>query len=431
MDKTIKQDTLRVLLLTTARSYRNAAFLSAAERLGIEITQAVNMPKELSKTWANGISVDFGAIDESVDTSVAYHQSRPLRAIRPVDDSGSILAAAAAEALGLPHNSAIAAKTTRDKLAMRQLLSGSALNSPRFSEHVTGADLSMIISDIGFPCVVKPRNLNGSRGVIRANNLQQLQAAIERTARLVRSVQGMASDTAVSILIEAYIPGEEVALEGLLDKGHLTVLALFDKPDPLEGPFFEETIYVTPSRLSAETQRRIAACTSMAAAVLGLETGPVHAELRLNEEGPWIVEIAGRSIGGLCSQVLQFGTGGSLEEIILRQACNLEYNTLESAQEARGVMMIPIPGAGLLRGVDGVELAKKTRHIDGLDITTPLNNPITPLPEGDGYLGFIFASGPSPASVEEALRQAYGKLTVRIDPLLPLLQTTILPLEGR
>lgn len=412
----------RVLLLTTARSYRNAAFLSAAEHLGIELVQAVNMPRELSQTWANGFSVDFGEIDTSVATIAEYHRRRPVQAILPVDDSGSILAAAAGEALDLPHNSATAARATRDKLVMRQLLNGSGLNSPRFCEYVTGTALSAVAADIGFPCVVKPRSLNGSRGVIRADDLQELETAVARTARLIRRVQGVSADTAVSLLVESYIPGEEIALEGLLENGQLQVLAIFDKPDPLEGPFFEETIYVTPSRLPAGMISRIATSTAKAAATIGLRTGPVHAELRLNQQGPWIVEIAGRSIGGLCSQILQFGTAGSLEEIILRQACHLDYNNLESVQEARGVMMIPIPGTGLLRGVDGLSEAKKVPYIDGIEITAPLNNPIAPLPEGDGYLGFIFSSGPSPEIVEEALRRAHAQLTFSIDQLLPVLQ---------
>jgi hypothetical protein len=413
---------MRVLLLTTTRSYRNAAFLSAAGRLGIEIVQVVNMPKELSRSWQSGFSVDFGSRDEALSAIAAYHEAHPLAAVLPVDDSGSVLASAVGEALGLPHNSLKAARATRDKLAFRQYLQNSALNSPQFAEHITGQDLTNVIAEIGFPCVVKPRSLNGSRGVVRADNREEFEKAIGRTAELLRSIQGVSRDTAVSVLVESYIPGKEVAVEGILDKGCLEILALFDKPDPLEGPFFEETIYVTPSRLPAEIQDDIAYITAKAAKEIGLTTGPVHAELRLNDEGSWIIEIAGRSIGGLCSQVLQFGAQGSLEEIILRQACGLNYDGLGRSEEARGVMMLPIPGKGLLRGIDGMEEAKNIPLIDGIEITAPLNNTVTPLPEGDGYLGFIFARGSSPELVEEALRQAHRKLTFRIDPLLPIIQ---------
>jgi biotin carboxylase len=428
MDGTNRKEPIRVLLLTTTRSYRNTAFLSAAERIGIQIVQAIDLPEKLSQIWDAGFSVDFRAIEDSVARITAFHQDQPLKAVLPVDDSGSLLAAAAGEVLGLPHNSSRAARATRDKLTFRQYLAGHGLNSPRFREYWTGETLTPLIAEVGFPCVVKPRTLNGSRGVIRADNLKELEAAIKRTAKLVRSIQGRPPETAVSILIEEYIPGEEVAVEGIIDNGRLEVLALFDKPDPLEGPFFEETIYVTPSRLSIEKQHKIIDTITEAAQVIGLKTGPIHAELRLNDQGPWIVEIAGRSIGGLCSQVLKFGASSSLEEIILKQACGLDYGDLVPSKEARGVMMIPIPGAGLLRDIEGMDQAKKTPHIEGIEITLPLHNTVTPLPEGDGYLGFIFSRGDSPESVEKALRQAHRALTFRIDPLLPVLKGINSPL---
>jgi biotin carboxylase len=224
------------------------------------------------------------------------------------------------------------------------------------------------------------------------------------------------------ILVEDFISGFEVALEGLIDQGRLHVLALFDKPDPLDGPFFEETIYVTPSRLPEATQTEIAACAMQAARALGLRYGPVHAELRVNQAGPWMVEIAGRSIGGLCSQTLQFGLEHiSLEELILRQAAGLELTTLEREQQASGVMMIPIPSAGMLKAVEGVEAAEATPGIESVQITAKLNQPLIPLPEGESYLGFIFAKGETPEKVEAALRQAHRQLRFTIEEMLPLL----------
>ncbi len=424
MSHTSGQDNPRVLLLTTTRSYRSAAFLNAAERLGIEVVQAVNMPKALHQSWTNGFGVDFGELEAAVATISAYHQKHALRAVLAVDDSGSVLAAAAGGALGLTHNSAEAARATRDKLLFRRLLRDSGLNSPQFCEVTADKDGLECAASIGFPCVVKPRSLNGSRGVIRADNAEQLKTAVARAARLVRRVEGTLPDSALSLLVERYIPGVEIALEGILAHGRLQILALFDKPDPLEGPFFEESIYVTPSRLPDDLQKQIAEQTAAAAARIGLITGPVHAELRLNEEGPWILEVAGRSIGGLCSQILQFGTDASLEEIILRQACGLDYENLLHLANARGVMMIPIPGAGLLREVKGLHEALQIPFIEGIEITAPLDNPLTPLPEGDGYLGFIFAKGPAAADVEGALRAAHRHLSFRIDPLLPVLQPT-------
>jgi biotin carboxylase len=224
------------------------------------------------------------------------------------------------------------------------------------------------------------------------------------------------------ILVESFIPGFEVALEGLLDRGRLHVLALFDKPDPLDGPFFEETIYVTPSRLPEAVQADIAASTARAAGALGLVRGPVHAELRVNEAGAWLVEVAGRSIGGLCSHTLRFGPGLSLEELILRQAVGLDVEDVWRLQEgARGVMMIPIPEAGILKEVRGTEEARQVPGNESVEITAPLNYPLVPLPEGESYLGFIFASGSQPDRVEAALRQAHQRLQFRIEPMLPLL----------
>jgi biotin carboxylase len=413
----------RILLLTTTRSYRAAAFLAAAEKLNIQVAQAVHLPDELATTWPGGFSIDFGRPEAALSTIVAFASRHPLQAILAVDDSGSLLAARASATLNLPHNSETAAHAARDKHHMRQLLSAApAVLSPLSRRYLAGTDPAQIALETDFPCVVKPLRLNGSRGVIRANNPDELQTAITRTTSLIRNVQG--DDRACHFLVESYIPGLEVALEGLLEQGALQVLALFDKPDPLDGPFFEETIYVTPSRLPAETQDAIEAAASAAAEALGLRTGPIHAEMRINERGVWIVEIAGRSIGGLCSRTLQFGADDSLEELILRQACGLPLAATRQVDEARGVMMIPIPAAGLLRRIDGIEEAQALPFIEKIEITAKRNHNLVPLPEGDGYLGFIFARGADTLRVEEALRQAHSKLMFKIDPVIPLLQVS-------
>ena len=260
-------------------------------------------------------------------------------------------------------------RAARNKHRMRTLLAGCGAQSPAFAEFRTDQNLKEIIAlaeeQIGYPCVVKPEELNGSRGVIRADLRCELAAAVRRLSALVGEGQ--------PFLIERYIPGFEVALEGLLDKGRLHLLALFDKPDPLEGPFFEETIYVTPSRLSMDEQASILDAAELAARGLGLQTGPIHAELRLNKDGPWIVEVAGRTIGGLCSRILRFGMevggGRSLEQLILRQACGLPLEDLQRESLAGGVMMIPIPEAGLLRSVSGIDEASAVGGIEDVQIT--------------------------------------------------------------
>lgn len=410
----------RILLLFSPATYRAEAFLEAARQLDLEVIQGVDMPEALADLWHMPLGLDFTDVQCATRDILDYSRQKPLHAILSVDDSASLLAAHASAALGLPHNAPDAALAARDKYVMRRMLAAAGVPIPTFRHFAGSDDPARVAEQVEYPCVVKPLRLSGSRGVIRANTPQELVAAFTRT-RTMLLADGYALED-VALLVERFIPGFEVALEGLLTQGKLQVLALFDKPDPLDGPFFEETIYVTPSRLPEATQAAIAECTARAAAALGLREGPVHAELRVNEAGPWMVELAGRSIGGLCSTILQFGTRMCLEEIILRQAIGLEIPSLEREQQAVGVMMIPIPGAGMLRAVHGVEEAKAVSGIEGVEITARLYNQIVPLPEGESYLGFIFARGETPAQVEQSLRDAHRCLKFDIERRLPVIQ---------
>lgn len=415
---TASSSQLRLLLLTTARSYRNDAFLQAANRLGIELVQVVDMKRELADYWHCTLGVDFDDPASAVRTIVDYAAAHPLNAILAVDDSGTLLAAQASKALGLPHNSPIAAEAARDKFMMRTLMAQDGVPCPIFRRFTIADDPQQVATQVTYPCVVKPINLNGSRGVMRADNPAELVAAIERLTQLLTGGAApatMEEKLLPAYLVEDFLPGFEVALEGMLDHGALTVLALFDKPDPLDGPFFEETLYVTPSRLAGATQQQIADTVALAAKSLGLQMGPVHAELRVNDRGAWMLEVAGRSIGGLCSQILRFGVDASLEELILRQACGLPLATTR-AGHAVGVMMIPIPAKGILQKVDGVDHAAATAGVTGVEITARIGYPITPLPEGESYLGFIFAQGATPALVETSLRTAHDHLHFTIVP---------------
>jgi biotin carboxylase len=301
---------------------------------------------------------------------------------------------------------------------MREILGGAGIPSPPFQRFSIEEDPEDAARRVAHPCVLKPLFLAGSRGVIRADDPAQFVAAFERIAAILRrpEVAAQGGDLARLILVEDFIPGVEVALEGLLVNGRLKVLALFDKPDPLDGPFFEETIYVTPSRLPAAAQARLAACTAEAVKAIGLREGPVHAELRLNEHGPWVIEIAPRSIGGLCSRTLRFGEGLSLEEVILRHAMGLEVESLDREDRAAGVMMIPIPHAGILREVRGKEEAEQVPGIEEIRLGIPLGQELVPPPEGTRYLGFIFARGGTPEGVEASLREAHRRLRFLIAP---------------
>ncbi len=447
MDKLTSNGERRVMLLTTVRSYRLEAFRAAAERLGVAVVTGLDLPPALADSWPGALPLPFAAPDRAAEQIADYAAEQPLAAVLSVDDSGSLIAAAASDRLGLPHNDPAAATAARDKYVMRCLLRDGGAAVPWFGRFTTADDPAAVAAQVPYPCVVKPLNLNGSRGVMRADSPEELVAAIGRLTRLIApggqapspqpspkgrggadslpnplpQGEGATTRSPAAYLVEAFIPGIEVALEGLLDDGQLRVLALFDKPDPLDGPFFEETIYVTPSRLPAATQVAIEQATADAARALGLRVGPIHAELRVNEAGSWVVEVAGRSIGGLCSQVLRFGVDASLEELILRQAVGLPLGDVGRRDRAAGVMMIPIPTAGLLRAVDGVERAAAVPLVTSVEITARLHYPLTPLPEGDSYLGFIFARGETPAEVEAALRAAHECLRFTIEPLLPLI----------
>jgi len=408
-----------ILLLMSPATYRGGAFLQAAQHLNLEVVVGIDLPETLADYWHVPLGVDFADPTTSLQTIVEFAQQHPLSAILSVDDAASELAALASAALGLSHNSPQAAEAARDKLLMRRLMSAGGAPCPLFRHFSLGDDPYWIATQISYPSVLKPLRLSGSRGVIRANNKEEFVHAFTRLKRMLLNEGYAEYDTL--FLVEDFIPGFEVALEGLLTHGQLKTLTLFDKPDPLDGPFFEETIYVTPSRLSATMQQEVARCVAVAAASLGLREGPVHAELRVNERGPWMLEMAGRSIGGLCSTILEFGSGLCLEEVILRHAIGEEISTIERDTHAVGVMMIPIPGAGMLKAVHGLEAATAVPLITGVEITAKLHHPLIPLPEGASYLGFIFARGDTPMAVEEAIRNAHRCLRFDIMREIPVL----------
>lgn len=415
-------------MLATARSYRLAPFVEAAGRLGIEAVVGLHMDPQLAEFWRTPLALDFSDPDISLTRIREYAAERPLRAVLAVDDSATVLAAHAAEALGFPHNPPDAALAGRDKQLMRERLAAARVPVPRFQVFSTEDDPLQLAARVRFPCIVKPPLLSGSRGVIRADDPAGFVAAFRRTKAILQAEApapvGQTFQSALQagmpaprILVEEFIPGFEVALEGILTDGDLAVLALFDKPDPLDGPFFEETLYVTPSRLPVPTQEAIRACAAAAAAALGLREGPLHAELRVNERGPWLVEAAGRSIGGLCSRILTFGTGLTLEELILRHACGLPL-ALDRRGAAAGVMMIPIPHGGVFRRVHGLDDARAVTGIEDVQVTVGVGQTVVPLPEGASYLGFLFARADTPNEVETALRAAHGKLRFDIAPEL-------------
>jgi biotin carboxylase len=359
------------------------------------------------------LTLDFLDPEGSAAVVASFHERYPVDAIVSVDEETAVVASAIGEALALPHNAPEAANRARLKHEMRRALAAAGVPGPEFRVVDAGEGPRAVAREVRYPAVIKPVFLAGSRGVRRVDDEDALVAALEWTRGFLSQpdLAERGGEHARRILVEEYVPGDEVALEGLVTDGELEVLALFDKPDPLEGPFFEETIYVTPSRLPRERQDQIVDVAARAAAALGLGHGPVHAELRLPPEGePSVIEIAGRSIGGLCSRTLRFGLQMSLEELILRHALGHDVSELTRESHAAGVMMIPIPRAGVLEEVVGLDEAKAVAAIEDVTITAPVGRELVPLPEGSSYLGFIFARAETPAAAEAALRRAHAKL---------------------
>ncbi len=404
----------RLLLLLPTTTYRTAAFVEAARQIGVELTVASERPSTLEAANPAGLlTLDFEQPERAADAVRVFAKQYPVSGVVGVDDRTALVAAAIAAKLSLKGNPVHAAVAASDKYLQRELLAKAAVPIPRFLLRSLEDDPATIAKSISYPCVLKPVRLSASRGVIRADNPQSFVSAQGRLRAILADPETAAAcgDRARHYLIEEFIPGYEVALEGLVVNRRLHVLAIFDKPDPLDGPFFEETIYVTPSQVPAALQKAIVDCADRAVRALGITDGPIHAELRYNERGPWLIELAARPIGGRCSAVLRFGDKGvTLEEIILRHALGMPIPSLQRERQAAGVMMIPIPGAGTLQEVRGVAEAQAVPLIEDVQITAHPGERLVPFPEGSRYPGFIFARGETPAVVEAALRDAHGRL---------------------
>ena len=406
----------RLLLLIPTTTYRTEDFVEAARTLDVDLVIASDRPNVMAGEFPDHLlTLPFGDPAAAAGEMRGFALRRPLDAVVPVDDATTVVASAIGEALGLRVNPLAAAQATRNKLVMRQRLERAGVPSPAFTTVSVADDPRAAARRQSYPCVLKPLVLAASRGVIRADDETGFVAAFDRIRGILRAPDvaelGEGTDT---ILVERFVPGGEVALEGLLEAGALRTLALFDKPDPLDGPFFEETIYVTPSRLPEATQAAVAHATAQAARALGLTNGAVHCELRLRPIAaglePVVLEIAARSIGGLCGRTLRFGTGMSLEELILRRALGRAVPSFERERAAAAVMMIPIPRGGVLEDVRGLDAARAVPHVEDVTISIPKGQEVVPLPEGSRYLGFIFSRATAPAWAEAALREAHRHL---------------------
>lgn len=422
----------RVLLLATTTGYQTRMFAEAATALGVELVYATDRCDQFDDPWSDGaIPVRFHEEWRSVDTVLKAVDARPVNAVVAVGDRPTVMAAYLSRLLGLPGNPPEAAAAARDKRLSRQKLKAAGLPTPSFITVPAATDAMSLLERLSFPVVVKPTVLSGSRGVIRADDAVSFATAFDRVRRLLAAsdVRELRDPEADVVQIEEYIDGAEYALEGLLDHGRLRTLAVFDKPDPLSGPFFEETIYVTPSRLTQSVRRQLEAAVATAATALGLYHGPIHAECRISGHGVFVLEIAARPIGGLCAKALRFESPEfplmsiSFEELLLRHALGEPVGRWTRESRASAVMMIPIPRSGVYRRVDGLTTACDVLHIEEIRVTAKADQQLLALPEGSSYLGFIFARAAAPAFAERAVREAHARLRFTIDPLLTMTAT--------
>jgi biotin carboxylase len=418
----------RLLLFTAKLGYQTRSFEDAAHKLGVQLVYVTDRCRQLEDPWGDqAIAVHFETPEVAAYTVMEAVRGQNIGGILALGDRPAAAAAYAARGLGVRYNHPATVEACRSKLRTKEVFRDDGLNVPWFQKLPIDPTPEPSLLGISYPCVLKPLSLSGSQGVVRANNREEFLAAALRIRRLLQSPEILATREANldQILVEGYIPGREVAIEGLLTDGELRVLAIFDKPDPLEGPYFEETIYVTPSRLPESVQRAIEKCAGDAVRALGLSYGPIHAEFRINEHGVWPVEVAPRPIGGLCARSLRFSFDEEtepigLEELLVRHALELPGWNSPREQTASGVMMIPVPKSGVLESVSGEEAARSIPGITELSITARLHDAIAAWPEGSSYLGFLFARGNTPEEVEQALRQAHQKLSFKITPSLPV-----------
>lgn len=418
----------RVLLLATTTGYQTRMFAEAAVSQGLEIVYATDRCEHLDDPWRDGaIPVRFHEEWRSIDVVLKALEARPVSGVLVVGDRPTVLAAHVARLLNLPGHPPEAAAVARDKRRSRELLRAAGLPVPEFFAVPAATDPATLLGRVSFPVVIKPTVLAASRGVIRADDAAGFVAAFARVQRLLASseVRDLHDPESDIIQVESYIPGAEYALEGVLEQGQLGVLAMFDKPDPLDGPFFEESIYVTPSRAGAAVAQQIRDTVAAASQAMGLHHGPVHAECRVNERGVYVLEVAARPIGGLCAKALRFvrpgGPAIGLEQLLLRMAIGEPVGEWRREPAASAVMMIPIPRSGIFRGVTGVDEARAVAGIDDIVITAKPDQHLVALPEGASYLGFIFAHAPTPEAAEQAVRAAHGRLQVSIAPWLEVL----------
>lgn len=399
----------RVLVVLPTETYRAADFVNAARATGVELAIASESDLPLVASDRQ-VLIDCAQVHQSAEAIAALASTTPVDAIIAADDAGVEIAALASELIGLPTSPAGSVHATLDKSLMRASLLAAEIAQPRF-EVVGVGGAAAAAERIGYPVVTKPRTRTASIGVVRSNDAGDLEIAAGIAERHQR-----ADDGSATILVEEYLDGPEISLEGMVWDGVVETLAIFDKPDQPSGPFFPESTFVTPSTLSRREVAEVEATVQRATRAIGLTHGPIHAELRIVAAVPKVLEIAGRSIGGLCGRALTFGLmGDSIESLLIRQSLGMRRVGSSRQPGASGVLMIPIERSGTLTSVTGLDRAAEIEGVWNVEMTVPLGADVVAPPHGDRYLGFVFARSHDRATTVRALRTAASVIEVQID----------------
>jgi biotin carboxylase len=402
-----------VLLVAPSGSYRIVPYLNAVQSLGINILVVSNSEHSLVPEVAAGITVDFSNLPQARKTILGAIAKLNILCVLATDDSCVTLCSQIAGVLKLPHNSTAASELTHRKDLARQALRKSGCNTPEFQVIKLDPSPENLIN-IEYPVVVKPLSMSGSRGVIRANSDKELIEACRRIDSILENAK-QTGYVREHLLVESYLDGAEFAIEGFMINGKFHLLTIFDKPEPLTGPFFEETYYITPSQLDKNEQRGLIDEIIKCCEAYGLTHGPLHAEARITNNGVVLLELAARTIGGQCGQLIEFSLKQKLEELVIQGMCGQLPETPGSS-EAAGVLMIPVTSSGILRRIEGLTAALQVKHIKDIEIHIREGYELVPLPEGSSYLGFIFAQAPDYTQTYEALKIAYRKLKFVTQP---------------
>lgn len=411
-----------LLLIAPAKSYRISPYLKAALALNLKTLIVSNSRYSLVSEIAQGVTVDFNNQKQAEGIIFESIRGLDIKCVLATDDSCVSLSNQIAKKLNLAHNQSSATLLTQRKDLARKAAQIFGCNTPNY-QVLELQHFKQYSSLVNYPVVVKPLSLSASKGVIRANNEHQFAAAC-KTIEVILDRSNVFGYERNHILVEGYLDGPEFAIDGILINGSFHLLAIFDKPEPLIGPYFEETYYLTPSQLAHVEQLALIEEVSRCCEAYGLTQGPIHAEARITENGIFLIELAARTIGGQCGQLIEFSLQQKLEEIVIQGLCGEKPN-LPKSRLCAGVLMIPVKKSGILKRVEGLTAAMQINFVVDIEIHIQVGYALIPLPEGSSYLGFIFAQAPTFEETFDALKKAHQMLNFVTHPIWKLSPMTV------